>query len=856
MSEGTGTPQETSAPDAEAEPAGSKPEPSSREPGATEGPAGPAHKASHNPAELPSGARSEGASSPEARSAETRSAETRSAETLADAEPLADLRAPLPSIPRSKTIPPPPGTEAPSLFVDSSPPVREAPVEPLPPIDLTQPELLINRELSWLEFNQRVLNEAVDPTVPLLERLKFAAITTSNLDEFFMVRLAGLVEQVADNIQKVPADGMSPQEQIAAIAVRTRRMVDDLYTVVREQILPELAQEGVRLVSLEQLSVEDRSALRNYFTTQVLPILTPLAIDPGHPFPHVRNKSLNLVAILSGSGYDSTSAFAVVQVPRVVPRLVRIGNKPGGADFMLLEDVIAAHLGELFPGFSVLGAWPFRILRNSDLDVDEEEAEDLLETVHEEIRRRDKGRAVRLSVAADADGAAVDLLERSLKVDRQFVYHIDGPLNLPALTAMGKPIEDRSRLRDAAFTPVVLPPLPGAEDIFSVIRNHDLLLHHPYESFDPVVQFVESAAEDPQVLAIKQTLYRTSGDSPVVKSLVRAAENGKQVAALVEIKARFDEENNIQWARRLEDAGVHVVYGLLGLKTHCKTSLVVRREGDRLRRYVHLGTGNYNPTTARLYTDISYFTASEDIATDATSLFNLLTSCTAPESWRKLIVAPLGLHERVLAMVEREATFARAGRPARIIAKMNSLVDPDVIRALYRASQAGVEIDLVVRGICCLRPGLPEVSERIRVRSIVDRFLEHSRLFFFEAGGARELYASSADWMPRNFHRRVEVMFPIEAEHLKSRVLDEVLQTCLDDDQKASILDADGSYRRPPREPGAPPIRSQERFLALARHAAELARMKEREERPFVVRPVRNRPTKDAPPDPKLGPVD
>ncbi len=717
------------------------------------------------------------------------------------------------------------------------------------------PALFINRELSWLEFDQRVLDEARDPSVPLLERLKFLAIASANLDEFFMVRVAGLIEQVRDDVQDVPADGMTPAEQLAAIARRTKPMVAEMSAALRDELLPELGAQGVRLVAPEDLAPEEQELVRRYFRDQVLPILTPLAIDPGHPFPHVRNRSLNLVAMLSGSaGKDVERAFAVVQVPSVLPRLVRVPGDSAGARarFVRLESVIAAHFGQLFPGFRLLGAWPFRVVRNFDLTIDEEEAEDLIEMVGEEVRRRDRGNAVRLTVEESTPPEAVELLERSLEVDRQFVYRVAGPLAIPDLLAMAEPLGDRRDLRDEPVTPPVPAPLREADDVFEVIARGDILLHHPYESFDPVVDFISRAADDPAVLAIKQTLYRTSGDSPIVQALVRAAENGKQVAALVEIKARFDEENNILWARKLENAGVHVVYGLLGLKTHCKMALVVRREGGELKRYVHMGTGNYNPSTARLYTDLSLFTARPELGEDATALFNLLTSCTAPSHWHRLTVAPLGLHERILGLIEREADNARAGKPARIIAKMNSLVDPDVIHALYRASRAGVGIDLIVRGICCLRPGLPGVSDNVRVRSVVDRFLEHSRLFYFEAGGAEEVYGSSADWMPRNFHRRVEVLFPIEDERLKRRAVDEILAVCLADDVKASELLPDGSYRRVDRPDGAPGCRSQARFLELARDAARRAEARARRDRPFIVRPVRNRPTK-APGETKSG---
>ena len=723
---------------------------------------------------------------------------------------------------------------------------RDPPVEPP-----TGTALFFNRELSWLEFNQRVLDEAHDASVPLLERLKFLAIAAANLDEFFMVRVAGLIEQVRDDVQDCPADGMTPAEQLRAIARRTQRMVADMNRVLMDSVLPELSAQGVMLVAPSELQPTEREVVREYFREQVLPILTPLAIDPGHPFPHVRNRSLNIVAMLSGSTKDDAQrAFAVVQVPSVLPRLVRVPTEDEQvrAKFVRLESVIAAHFGVLFPGFRVLGAWPFRVVRNFDLSIDEEEAEDLIEIVGVEVRRRDRGNAVRLTVEVGAAVEAVDLLERSLDVSLDFVFHVDGPLALPDLAAMAEPLADRRELRDEPFNAPIPPPLRDGVDVFEVIAREDVLLHHPYESFDPVVEFISQAASDPKVLAIKQTLYRTSGDSPIVKALMRAAENGKQVAALVEIKARFDEENNILWARRLENAGVHVVYGLLGLKTHCKAALVVRREGTQLRRYVHLGTGNYNPSTARLYTDVSLFTADPAFGEDATALFNLLTSCTAPSHWRKLTVAPLGLHERILGLIEREASYARAGEPARIIAKMNALVDPDVIQMLYRASQAGVRIDLIVRGICCLRPGIPGVSENITVRSIVDRFLEHSRLFYFEAGGAQEIYASSADWMPRNFQRRVEVVFPLEDPAIKRRMTDEILAVCLADDVKASVLLPDGRYERV--RPKAPPgCRSQERFMQLARDSARRADARARRDRPFIVRPIRNRPTK-APTEP------
>ncbi|MBC7174045.1 MAG: polyphosphate kinase 1, partial [Polyangiaceae bacterium] len=613
-------------------------------------------------------------------------------------------------------------------------------------------------------------------------------------------------------------------------------MYGELEDLILTDLVPQLIAEGISVVRPSRLEPSERAKLRTYFFEQVLPILTPLAIDPGHPFPHVPNKSLHLVVMLTGERVGEP-AFAVVQVPRVLPRLVPVKGPGEVASFVLLEDVIAEHVAELFRGFRRLGAWAFRVIRNFDLSIDEEEAEDLLEIIKAEVRRRDRGRVVALRVDASCTPEAEAMLTRALDVDQQLVFRTRGPLAMQDLGQLGQPLANKRSLRDKAWAPVRSPATPAGADLFEIISQGDVLLHHPYESFDPVVDLVEQAADDPDVLAIKQTLYRTSGDSPIVKALMRAAEAGKQVAALVEIKARFDEENNILWARRLEEVGVNVVYGLVGLKTHCKVVLVVRREAGKLRRYVHLGTGNYNPHTAKLYTDLSYFTARPEFGADATALFNLLTSCTAPTEWQRIVVAPLGLQERVLGLIEREAACARKGKRARIIAKMNALVDPDVVRALYRASQAGVQIDLIVRGICCLRPGVPGLSENIRVRSIVDRFLEHSRIFYFEADGAEELYCSSADWMPRNFLRRVEVLFPVESEPLKRRIVDEILATHLADDTKARILTSDGGFVSAPRAEGGGGCRSQVRFCELAVEEATQAQARAHEERPFVVRP-------------------
>ncbi|MEM7604968.1 MAG: polyphosphate kinase 1 [Myxococcota bacterium] len=716
-------------------------------------------------------------------------------------------------------------------------------VSETPAVDLSDPALFINRELSWLAFNQHVLNEARDPEVPLLERIKFLAITQTNLDEFFMVRVAGLLEQRNEGVTETPPDGHTPGQQIEAITSRVETMIDQMSATFLDALIPTLAAHGVTLEKPSDLPDSERERLRRYFAEQVYPILTPLALDPGHPFPHVPNKRIHVIVMLAGED-GADPAFAVVQVPPVLPRLIPVRLEDEGAHYVLLDDVIAENAGELFRGFEQRGAWPFRVVRNHDLSIDEEEAEDLLELISEEVRRRDRGNAVALEVSSSCPLAAVTFLQESLSVDDALVYAIDAPLSINELMGIGQSVRHKVGLRDRSFTPAKSPAFSAADDPFEVIRERDVVLHHPYESFDPVVDFIEAAANDPDVLAIKQTLYRTSGDSPIVKALMRAAEQGKQVAALIEIKARFDEENNILWARRLEAAGVHVVYGLVGLKTHCKVMLVVRREAGKLRRYVHLGTGNYNPSTARLYTDLSMFTARPEIGEDATALFNLLTSCTPPRQWKRLVAAPLGLHESVLGMIEREAAYARAGKPARIYAKMNSLQDVDVIRALYRASQAGVQIDLIVRGICCLRPGVPGVSENIRVRSIVDRFLEHSRVFFFEAGGRELLFGASADWMPRNFHRRVEVMFPIDDDAARRRILDELFGLGLADNTKARALQSDGTYVRVEQEDGEEPIRSQVRMLERAVDAERDENARLRAERPFIVRPVRQRPTK------------
>jgi polyphosphate kinase len=702
-----------------------------------------------------------------------------------------------------------------------------APLSSVGDAELSASVLYLNRELSWLEFNARVLAEADNESVPLLERLKFHAIVSSNLDEFFMVRVAGLKQQLTGDVGEIPPDGMTVSEQLAAIARRVHELTQQQYEGLYLNLLPKLAEQGIMLLKPEELPPDVLEQLDQRFQDEIFPILTPIAIDPGHPFPRVRNKSLNLGVMFAREG-ASEPGFGVVQVPMMLSRLLEVYGvpAPNGAPvkhgYVLLEDVIARHASTIFPGVRFKGVYVFRVTRNFDIEIDEEEADDLLLTIQQELRKRERGNAVRLEVSGDPPAGSLKKLSKALKLDpEKDVYPTRGLLNVADLMQIVSR-DERRDLRDEPFTPQSNPRLRDAEDIFAVIRDGDVLLHHPYESFEHVVDFIARAADDPDVLAIKQTLYRAGGDSPIVKALARAAEAGKQVTAIVELKARFDEESNIVWARTLEQSGVHVVYGLLGLKTHAKCLLVVRREKGKLRRYCHLSTGNYNPTTARLYTDLSYFTYKDEICEDVSSLFNLLTGYSAPPKWNKLIVAPLGLHEAVLGLIAREAEHARAGRPARIIAKMNSLVDDDVIEALYRASQAGVEIKLLVRGICCLRPGVAGISETIEVRAIVDRFLEHHRIFQFANGGKEDVYISSADWMPRNFHRRVEILLPIEDPALKQRLV-ELLSVVLADSAKSWTLRRDGSYARLELKPGQPHVRSQQRFIEMARDKVKVA---------------------------------
>ena len=677
------------------------------------------------------------------------------------------------------------------------------------------PGHFINRELSWLEFNQRVLDEALDPKTPLLERVKFFAITSSNLDEFFEVRVAGLKQQIESSIVERSVDGLTATENLRAVTRRIRRMVDQQYTCWREQLLPGLAEKEIRFLNFHELAKADLAWIENFYRSQVRPVLTPLGIDPAHPFPQLLNKSLNMIVQLETlQEGELRRRLAVVQVPRVLPRLVKLQRANSQQDYIFLGGIVGHYLADLFPGTKILGYWHFRVTRNSELYIDEEDVANLLKAVEAELHNRRRGDAVRLEVEKDCPLDIQAQLLENLRLEEEDLYIIDGPLNPTRIMAIYEG-DHSPELRDPPFVAPLAAPLRDETDLFSVIRARDILLHHPYDSFDSVVDFLEQAARDPKVLAIKQTLYRTGGDPRIVGALMEAVRNGKQVTAVVELKARFDEANNIRWSQRLEEAGVHVVYGLVGFKIHGKMCLVVRKDDDTIRRYLHLSTGNYNATTARVYTDVGLFTCRTQFGEDATNLFNLLTGICQFQGTQKFQVAPFELHGRILKLIEREAEHARKGLPARIIAKMNALVDQEVIEALYRASQAGVKIDLIVRGICCLRPKVKGVSENISVRSIVDRFLEHSRIYYFENALQPEILIGSADWMPRNFFRRIEIVFPIDDGNLRERVRTEILETMLADTVKARFLQANGSYLRPGHKRGAAARRAQPEFIAF-----------------------------------------
>ncbi len=662
-------------------------------------------------------------------------------------------------------------------------------------MDFSKDEFYTNRELSWLLFNKRVLSEAKDKKNPLFERLKFLSITASNLDEFFMVRVASLKDMVHAGYKKKDIAGMTVDVQLACVNEETHRLVEQQYSVYNRSLLPRLLEEGLHIVRHhEELDKEDGVYVDRYFADNVYPVLTPMAVDSSRPFPLIRNKSLNLGALVKKKNGEGETEFAMVQVPSVLSRIVTI---PGGKQtrVILLEEVIERNIQKLFLNYDIICSFPFRIMRNADLGIEEEGAEDLLQEIEKQLKKRKWGQVIRLEVEDGIDKKLLKLIQNELSIEKEDIYSINGPLDLTFLMKMYG-MKGFDYLKEDSYSrPQPVPELPEEVDVFEKIREGDILMHHPYQTFEPVVRFVRQAAKDPDVLAIKQTLYRVSGNSPIVAALEQAAENGKQVSVLVELKARFDEENNIVWAKKLEKAGCHVIYGLVGLKTHSKITLVVRREENGIRRYVHLGTGNYNDSTAKLYTDVGLFTCSEAIGEDATAVFNMLSGYSEPRSWNKLSVAPLWLKDRFLRLIDREKAYAQQGREAHIIAKMNSLCDKVIIESLYAASAAGVKIDLIIRGICCLKVGIPGVSENITVRSIVGNYLEHARIFYFENDGKPEYYCASADWMPRNLDRRVEILFPVEKPCLQEKLQD-ILDCQMRDTVKASMLQPDGSYEK------------------------------------------------------------
>lgn len=680
---------------------------------------------------------------------------------------------------------------------------------------MTQNERFTNRELSWLAFNKRVLSEAKDNHLPLMERLKFLSITASNLDEFFMVRVASLKDQVNAGYTKKDIAGMTSKEQIDTILKETHKFTTAQYNTYNRSFLPSLKKNGLKIVTeFEKLTEEQADYVDNYFQKEVFPVLTPMAVDSSRPFPLIRNRSLNIGALLMDKKKKGTIDFATVQVPSVLPRVVTIPTDGDNCTtVILLEQIIEKNIQKLFLNYRVLCQAPFRVMRNADLSIDEDEAADLLIEIEKQLKKRQWGEAIRLEVEDNIDKRLLKTLRKEFNLSEDAIFKINGPLDLTFLMKVYD-IEGFDHLKEPKYIPQQPKMLDASRDLFEQIREHDILLHHPYETFDPVVNFVKKAASDPNVLAIKQTLYRVSSHSPIIASLAQAAENGKQVSVLVELKARFDEENNIVWAKKLEKAGCHVIYGLVGLKTHSKITLVVRKEEDEIRRYVHLGTGNYNDSTAKLYTDMGMFTSKTRYGEDATAVFNMLSGYSEPLVWNKLSLAPLWLRGKFLSLIEREKEHAKNGRPARIIAKMNSLCDPGIIEALYDASEAGVEIDLIVRGICCLRAGIKGLSEHIRVRSIVGTFLEHSRIFYFENNGNAEYYMGSADWMPRNLDKRVEILFPVEDPILQEEIY-HILHIQLSDTKKAHLLMPDGQYVKVDQR-GKTPLNSQLYFCEEA----------------------------------------
>jgi len=708
----------------------------------------------------------------------------------------------------------------------------EKPVTVLLPqadIDLDNPYLYINRELSWLEFNRRVLEEAQDSLTPLLEKLKFASIFSSNLDEYFMVRVGGLFRVLEANVQEVDPTGRTVRQQLDEIAEKVRGLVAEQCRCITGEVLPGLVKAGIFIHCLDELDKKESKRLDEYFEVQVFPILTPLAVDAGHPFPFLSNLRLNLMVVFKeASGIKMPQAYAFVEVPSILPRLIPVNADMPGYHFVLLEEVIRQHIHTLFPGMEVKNIIAFRITRNHDYELHENEVLDLLKSVEAELKDRSNKIAVRLEIEPGAPKRVVNLIARRLGVEEPFVFEIKGPINIRDFLPLYELPVDAFH-RDPPFNPRIPSRFAADKDIFTIIREGDILLHHPYDSFAVVMDFLNTSADDPDVLAIKQTLYRIGKDSPVIGALRRAAENGKQVTAVVELKARFDEEYNIDWSRQMEDSGVNAVFGFVRWKTHCKATLVVRREGKQLRRYVHLSSGNYNTVTAKIYTDLGLFTCHPDFGNDVSALFNvltgfnswigedLLTAETVASMFRKFMISPVTTQETLLWLIDREMQKSSPKTPGRIIAKMNALVDTKIIRKLYEASRAGVHIDLLARGICCLCPGIAGVSENIRVISILDRFLEHSRIFYFHNGGNPEIYSGSADWMPRNFKKRAEILFPIENTDLKSRIINEILLTCLSDNVKARLMQPDGSYVRIKPKDGERPIRSQSELIAIAR---------------------------------------
>ena len=716
-------------------------------------------------------------------------------------------------------------------------------------IDYGKSEYYYNRELSWVAFNHRILGEARDKTIPLFERLKFLSITASNLDEFFMVRVASLKDMVNAEYTKKDIAGMTPMEQLEAVNQATHELVNMQYSTYNRSLLPLLSQNGLKIVDKhEELEESDKKFVDRYFQDNVYPVLTPMAVDSSRPFPLIRNKSLNLGALVSRkeeskgglkkhlfhkkANAGKELEFVTVQVPSVIPRIVQLPEDIDGTQrVILLEQIIERNMDKLFLNYNIECVSPFRIMRNADLSIEEDDAADLLKEIEKQLKKRQWGQAIRLEVEDGIDKELLSIIQKELEIEEKDIYDIQGPLDLTFLMKMYG-MEGFDHLKNKPYTPQPVANLTQGANIFEEISKRDILLHHPYEVFTPVVDFIKQASRDPQVLAIKQTLYRVSGNSPIIAALAQAAENGKQVTVLVELKARFDEENNIVWARKLEKAGCHVIYGLVGLKTHCKITLVVRKEEEGIRRYVHLGTGNYNDQTAKLYTDLGLLTCNEAIGEDATAVFNMLSGYSEPLGWNHLVLAPIWLKEKFLYLINREKENAKQNRPARIVAKMNSLCDHDVIKALYEAAAAGVKIDLIVRGICCLKIGVEGTNDNISVRSIVGNFLEHARIFYFENAGKSELYMGSADWMPRNLDRRVEILYPIDHEGLKEQVID-ILKVLLSDNVKAQIMQPDGTYERIDRR-GKVLLCAQQYFTEEAKEYLKTIEKKDENSRVFI----------------------